>query len=184
MSKKTVTIEGNEAAENGPAADRVQRGILGTGIDTYELQDAIIRDNHAHHNIGGGMLVEDGVNVTVEGNRVHHNQLDAGGDYWDGAIWLDGGHHVTLRGNTVTDNYGPGLQISDEDVQYPDASFGYVVEETVITGNRFGVYLWNFGECPFPKPEIVRFTNNTIQDNAEKDIWCLEWPCGERQSCD
>ncbi|MFH1907402.1 MAG: right-handed parallel beta-helix repeat-containing protein, partial [Chloroflexota bacterium] len=49
---RRVVIEGNEAAENGPATERVERGILGTGINTYELHEAIIRDNHSHHNIG------------------------------------------------------------------------------------------------------------------------------------
>lgn len=179
-----VLIEGNEAAENGPAAERVQEGILGTGIDTYELQDAIIRSNYAHDNIGGGVLVEDGVNVVVENNRVERNELDAGGEYWDGAIWIDGGHTITLRGNTVTDNYGPGIQISDEDVQYPAASYGYVIEDNVVTGNRFGIYVWNLGECPFPRSEVVDFVNNTIRDNVERDIWCLEWPCGVRKRCD
>ena len=179
-----VLIEANEAAENGPTAERVRRGILGTGINTYELRDAAIRDNHAHHNIGGGILVEDSVNVTVERNLIDHNELDAGGDYWDGAIWVDGGHNVTLRGNTIADNHGPGIVISDEGVQYPDASFGYIVEENLITGNRFGIYLWNFGECPFPGSEIARFSDNTIQDSIERDIWCLEWGCGIRRPCD
>ena len=151
-----VLIEANEAAENGPAAERVRRGIL----------------------------VEDSVNVTGEGNLIDHNELDAGGDYWDGAIWVDGGHNVTLRGNTITDNHGPGIQISDEDVQYPDASFGYVVEENLMTGNRFGIYLWNLGECPFPRSEMVRFSDNTIQGSIERDVWCLGWPCGLRRSCD
>lgn len=179
-----VTIAGNEAAENGPAADRVKRGILGTGINTFGLQDAVIRDNHAYNNIGGGILVEDGVNVSVENNQVDNNELDAAGDYWDGGIWVDGGHDVTLRGNTITDNHGPGIQISDEDVQYPGSSFGYHVEDNLITANLFGIYLWNFGQCPLPSTEIVGFSNNTIRDNARRDIWCEEWTCGERQACD
>jgi nitrous oxidase accessory protein NosD len=179
-----VLIEGNEAAENGPAPDRVRRGILGTGINTYELTDAIIRDNHSHHNVGGGILVEDGVNVLVEGNQIDHNELDAGGDYWDGAIWVDGGHDVTLQGNTVVDNHGPAIQISDEGVQYPDASFAYVVQENTVTGNRFGVYLWNFGVCPFPSSEIVRFVDNTVEGNTVQEFWCEEWPCGVEKPCD
>jgi parallel beta-helix repeat protein len=179
-----VLIERNEATENGPSADRVRRGILGTGIDTYALREAIIRDNHSHHNVGGGILVEDGVNVRVEGNQVYGNELYAGGDYWDGAIWVDGGRDVNLRGNTVVDNHGPGIQISDEDVQYPDASFGYVVQENTIAGNRFGVYLWNFGACPFPSAQIVRFVDNTVEGNTVQEFWCEEWPCGAQKPCD
>ncbi len=179
-----VTITGNEAAENGPAADRVKKGILGTGIDTFEIQEAVIRNNHAHNNIGGGILVEDGSNVIVENNQIDNNELDAAGDYWDGGIWVDGGHDVALRGNIITNNHGAGIQVSDEDVQYPNASFGYHVEGNVITANVFGIYLWNFGKCPFPDPEIVSFSKNVIQDNARQDIWCEEWACGEQQACE
>jgi parallel beta-helix repeat protein len=169
-----ILIESNEATENGPSRDRVQQGILGTGIDTYQLDGAIIRDNHAHENMGGGILVEDGINVLVVDNQVDHNELDAGGDYWDGGIWVDGGHDITLRGNLIVDNHGPGIQISDEDQQYPQASHGYLVEGNEIVGNVFGIYIWNFGHCPYPNQEIINFLDNTIQRNLEKDVWCLE----------
>jgi parallel beta-helix repeat protein len=114
------------------------------------------------------------VEVLVEGNWVDQNELDAGGDYWDGGIWVDGGHGITLRGNVITDNHGPGLQISDEDRQYPQASYGYVVEGNEIIGNLFGVFLWNFGDCPYPKDEILHLSNNIIKGNVEQAIWCLE----------
>jgi hypothetical protein len=107
-------------------SDIAQQGILGTGIDTYKLERATIRDNHAHDNIGGGVLVEDGVNVLVENNQIDHNELNAGGEYWDGGIWFDGGHDTKVHCNMIASNHGPGIQISDEDVQYQEASFGYV----------------------------------------------------------
>ncbi len=44
-----------------------------------------------------------------------------------------------------------------------------------ITRNLYGLYLWNFGQCPLPKPEILRLSDNTIQDNVRQDIWCIEW---------
>jgi parallel beta-helix repeat protein len=179
-----VSIVNNEVAENGPSDERVKRGILGTGIDTYELREGMIRDNYVHDNIGGGILVENGDDVLVVDNWVDRNELDAGGEYWDGAIWVDGGHNITLRNNVITNNHGPGIQISDEDVQYPDASFGYVVEENRITGNLYGIYLWNFGVCPSPGSEIISFMENTTEGNIESDSWCEEWPCGSHKSCD
>ncbi|MFQ5399498.1 MAG: nitrous oxide reductase family maturation protein NosD [Anaerolineae bacterium] len=184
VGARDVIIEGNEAAENGPAADRVQKGFLGTGINTFELQDGIIRDNHSHHNIGGGLLVEDGTNVLVENNRIDHNELDAGGDYWDGGIWLDGGRDITLRGNVIADNHGPGVEISDEDLQYPEGSRGYLLTGNTITGNLYGIYLWNFGVCPLPEPEIVTLTDNEVTGNTEMDVWCELWPCGEHEACE
>ncbi len=178
-----VQIIGNEAMENGPAPDRVQRGILGTGINTYEIRDAIIRDNYSHNNIGGGLLVEDSVNVTVEANRIHQNELDAGGEYWDGGIWVDGGREVVVRDNIITDNHGPGLEVSDEDVQYPNASFGYVFERNEIRGNLFGIYLFNFGQCPFPNEDVAKFIDNIFEDNLRQTIVCEEWACGEGKVC-
>ncbi len=117
LGVREALVEGNEAYGNGPSEARQARGLLGTGINTYELKDSVIRDNYSHDNIGGGILVEDGENVLVEGNRIEANWLDAAGDYWDGGIWVDGGRKITLRGNLVVGNHGPGIELSDEDVQ-------------------------------------------------------------------
>ncbi len=178
-----ILIEGNQALGNGPGEERWKDFVLGTGINTYEMTDSIIRDNFVSNTIGGGVLVEDGDNVLVENNRIENNELDANGDYWDGGIWVDGSTGVTLRGNIIRDNHGPGLNLSDEDVQYPDASTDYIIENNIITGNLFGVYVWNFGKCPAPD-DAVRFLDNQIEDNLEQDIWCNTWVCGEGQPCE
>ncbi len=180
---KRIAIENNEAAGNGPAPERVADGILGTGIDTYELEDSLIRDNYSHHNSGGGMLVEDSVNVLVENNRIEANELDAGGDYWDGGIWVDGGHDITLRGNEVRQNHGPGIQVSDEDVRFPGGSYGYVLENNIIADNEFGLYIWNWGQC-MPPVTAVTLSQNSITGSVQKDIWCEAWPCGEGEACE
>ncbi len=179
-----VVIVGNEAAENGPSPERVQQAILGTGINTYGNQDVVIRNNHSHHNAGGGILVEDSINVLVEENRIDHNELDAAGDWWDGGIWIDGGREITLRNNIITDNHGPGIEISDEDVQYPEASRNYLVENNTITGNIMGIYVWNYGLCPVTNPDILQLRGNIIEDNLETDIECLDWACGKGRACD
>lgn len=179
-----VVIEGNEAAGNGPNEERVARYILGTGINTFELRDAVIRGNYSHDNIGGGILVEDSETVLVEDNRVADNELDANGDYWDGGIWVDGGRDVVLRANTIMGNHGPGIEISDEDVQYPAASVGYVLAANQVTDNLYGVYVWNFGQCPLPPEDALRLEGNTIEGNTDQDWLCDEWGCGEGQACD
>ena len=175
LGAKNVLIENNEAAGNGPDEERQKRyNALGTGIDTYEMENGIIRGNSMHDNSGGGLLVEDCVNVLVEDNLISGNQLDANGDWWDGAIWVDGGTNITIRSNQITHNHGPGLQLSDEDYQYPDASYGYIVEDNIITDNLFGVYTWNYGACPISDETIIRFANNQIENNSRINIWCDE----------
>ena len=53
-----------------------------------ELKDRLIERMeeyfHSHDNIGGGILVEDGVKVLVEGNDINANYLDATADEWLG----------------------------------------------------------------------------------------------------
>jgi len=183
LGAQRTLIEANESADNGPNEERWKQGVLGTGINTYELKDSIVRDNYVHDTLGGGILIENGTNVLVENNRIERNELDASGDYWDGGIWVDGGQNITLRGNVINDNHGPGLNLSDEDAQYPKAAYGYVIEDNAITGNLFGVYLWNWGQCPMPEEEIVKFANNQIEGNQQTDFWCVEWACGTGQAC-
>jgi nitrous oxidase accessory protein NosD len=183
VGARDVLLEGNQALGNGPNQEGWENHNLGMGINTYEISDSIIRDNDSHDNIGGGILVENGSNVLVENNRISGNELDANGDYWDGGIWVDGGQHITLRGNVITDNHGPGMNLSDEDVQYPTASLGYIVENNTVTNNLFGVYTWNFGRCPVPEDAIL-LLDNQIEDNTEMDLWCTEWACGVEEPCD
>jgi len=180
---RDVLIEGNEAADNGPNQERWENLVLGTGIDTYENSNVIIRDNYIHGTIGGGILVEDSADVLVENNRIEDNQLDANGDYWDGGIWVDGGENITLRSNEISAHNGPGIVLSDEDVQYPAASLGYVVEENHISGNLVGIFIWNWGMCPVEE-NIIRLIDNDLEDNLEGGIWCTEWECGEGEACE
>ncbi len=175
-----VTIENNEVYRNGPRP--ISPGRLGTGIDTFELTDSVIRGNRSHDNIGGGILVEDGVRVVVEGNEVTSNYLDASADeWWDGGLWLDGGRDVTVRDNVFKDNQGPGIEISDEEHARPS---GYVLEGNTITGNYFGIYLWNFGTSDLPDEDILRMSNNRISGNARQQLWIVPWECPPPYPCD
>ena len=175
-----VRIENNEVYRNGPQP--ASPGRLGTGIDTFGLTDSIIRNNRSHDNIGGGILVEDGVQVVVEGNEVVSNYLDASVDeWWDGGLWLDGGHDVTVRDNVFKDNLGPGIEISDEDHQRP---YGYVIEDNTVTGNYYGIYIWNFGTSDLPAEEVLRMANNQISGNARQQLWIVPWECPPPEPCE
>ena len=123
--------------------------------------------------VGGRILVEDSSNVLVEGNEVYANDLDATlEEWWDGGIWLDGGHNVVVRDNIFRDNLGPGIQISDEDHQQP---YGHVFENNVSTGNYYGIYVWNFGTSDFPPENVLRMLNNQISGNTRQNIWIVPW---------
>lgn len=164
-----IVIEDSDVYENGPQPRPF--GTLGTGINTYGCTNCVIRNNDSHDNIGGGILVEDGVNVLVEGNEVVANYLDATEDeWWDGGIWVDGGHHITVTNNTFQDNIGPGIQISDEDDQDP---YAYVLEGNTSTANTYGIYIWNFGSTGFPPENILRMTDNQITGNTVQDVWII-----------
>jgi parallel beta-helix repeat protein len=166
-----VLIENNDVYQNGP---NPQTDILmGTGINTYGCSDSTIRNNQCYENIGGGMLVEDGVNVLVEGNNVYNNDLDASADeWWDGGLWVDGGHDIIIRNNTFTGNLGPGIEISDEDFQNP---YGYILENNICTGNYYGIFIWNFGTNDWPPDNIIKRSGNQFTGNSRKNIWITAW---------
>jgi len=195
-----ILIENNRVVQNGPGAERRARSIMGTGINTYAAKQMIIRGNLSSNNVGGGILVEDGVQVVVENNMIEKNDLDVSADgWWDAGIWVDGGHDVTIRNNTIRNNLGPGIEVTDADLQYykyPDATRGYVVTNNIISGNYWALYTYNFGQCPLPPKEILVWENNSIEKNRytgslpdefeydrEKQLLCDKWPCGEMKAC-
>ena len=176
-----ITVENNDVYQNGPQP-QVPGRLMGTGINTYMCTDCVIRNNRSYENIGGGILVEDSINVLVESNEVISNDLDATAEeWWDGGIWVDGGHDVTVRGNTFRGNLGPGIQISDEDHQQP---YGYVLEDNVSTENYYGIYIWNFGTSGFPPTNTLLIRpNNQITGNSVEDIWIVPWQCPPPDPC-
>jgi len=167
------TIENNEVYHNGP--DPRSPMSVGTGINTFAIRQSVIRNNRSYDNIGGGILVEDSTNVLVEGNTIFDNDLDVTADeWWDGGIWLDGGRDVTIRNNVFRNNRGPGIEISDEDIQRPR---GYVLENNISTGNYFGIYIWNFGSTDFPPSDVLQRSGNDFSGNTRQDVWIEAMPC-------
>ena len=165
-----ILIEDNDVYGNGPNPAVFPDRLLGTGINTFGLTHATIRNNRSHANHGGGILVEDSIDVLVEGNEVFDNDLDAwdADEWWDGGLWLDGGRDVVVRDNYFHDNLGPGIEISDEDHQHPTE---YVLEGNVSTGNYYGVFVWGFGTAGWPGPGIIARNDNDFSDNIRKNVW-------------
>ena len=164
-----VTIANNYTYSNGPRPQIPPDRLMGTGINTYGNRHVTIRNNYSYNNTGGGILVEDSYEVLVENNAVFNNDLDASSDgWWDGGLWLDGGGNVTIRNNSFTDNLGPGIEISDEDLQNPT---GYILEDNVSTGNYYGIFIWNFGSEDWPPESVLQRSGNQFSDNTRQDIW-------------
>ena len=162
-----LRIENNDVYRNGPSPRPFN--TAGTSINGYGMRQSVIRNNRSYANNGGGILVEDLIDILVESNQITDNDLDVSADdWWDGGIWLDGGRDVTLRGNIIQNNLGPGIEVSDEDIQRPA---GYVLEGNVSTGNYFGIYIWNFGTTEFPPEDVMRLSGNDFSGNSRQDIW-------------
>lgn len=167
-----VFIAENEVYQNGPNPQTLDI-LMGTGINTFGCTNCTIRSNRCYENIGGGMLVEDGVNVLVEDNEVFDNDLDASVDeWWDGGLWVDGGHDIVIRNNTFYGNLGPGIEISDEDFQEP---YGYILENNTSYENYYGIFIWNFGTDDWPPENIIKRSGNQFYNNSRKDIWIVAW---------
>ena len=169
----SITIENNDVSENGPNPRVYPGQVLGTGINTFNISNAVIIDNDSYDNNGGGILVEDSRNVLVEDNEIWGNDLDATEDgWWDGGIWIDGGWDITLRDNYIHDNLGPGIEISDEDLQNPT---GYVLENNNCEQNYYGIFIWNFGTNDWPDDSIISRSGNDFTDNNRQDVWIIDW---------
>ncbi|MCJ7552160.1 MAG: right-handed parallel beta-helix repeat-containing protein [Anaerolineae bacterium] len=176
-----VVVEENLVYENGPNP-KTSRTPMGTGIDVFGCSGCRIINNEVYSNIGV-MLVEDSVNVLVEGNEIYGNDVDATdvSDWWDAGLWVDGGYDITIRGNTFRDNLGPGIQISNEDDQ---EIYGYVVEDNIITGNYFGLYVWGFGSDDLPPENVLRLEGNAISGNRDFDSWVKVGWCPPPEPCE
>ncbi len=168
-----VEIIGNTVYNNGPDPQIFPDYLMGTGINTFGNSNVIIKDNISYLNTGGGFLIEDSYNVLFENNEAYENDLDATVDgWWDGGLWVDGGGDVIVRNNYFHDNLGPGIEISDEDLQNPK---GYILENNKSNNNYYGIFIWNFGTNDWPDTTIIKNINNDFSGNSIKDVWIEDW---------
>jgi parallel beta-helix repeat protein len=176
-----VLIENSEVYRNGPNPQRPPKYLMGTGLNVYVCDHCIIRSNRSYENTGGGLLVEDSNDVLVEDNQVYANDCDATVDeWWDAGIWLDGGSNVIMRDNTVRDNIGPGIQVSDEDDQDPT---GYLLVNNTVIGNTVGLYVWGFESENLPPEEVLRLENNDFSGSTQYEMWIAADYCMPGEDC-
>ncbi|GIW51874.1 MAG: hypothetical protein KatS3mg081_1229 [Gemmatimonadales bacterium] len=175
-----ITIENNKIEDSGfRDLNTDDAGML---INCWRCKDSAIRNNTVRNYEGVGILVEESCRVTATDNRVEagRNQMV---DWWTSALWVDGGRDITVSNNAFQDNEGPGIQASDTEVVYPEGlSKGFKFIGNTSTRNKYGIYIWNYGQCPAPT-DAVYLENNTFSGNSDKDIYCVEWECGVGQPC-
>ncbi len=154
--------------------------LHGHGIVLFGTTNTTIRNNKISNIKGDGMVVEDSCHIVVEGNEI--TDVDVRRATWfGGAIDTDGGIDITIRNNIIRNSNGPGINIGDEEIQYPERSKGWKVDGNTIEGHKFGLYIWNFGKCP-PTDDILQATNNTYANN-EQDVFCVAWLCRRDEPC-
>lgn len=167
----SVDLSGNDLRRNARFGLRVDTDLLsvdrfavrnntlvGNGFDGAFLavpafEDAVVADNVARENGGGGIEVAgDRVErLTVEGNRL------AGND--DGGLTVRARSDlgpVTLTGNEFVDNAGAGASVAGGSADGPVA-----VRNNTVLANTVGLRLVG--------PSPVRVTNNTVAYNTRSE---------------
>jgi parallel beta-helix repeat protein len=140
--------------------DNVPRNTYsGSAIAVDGSDQVVVRNNIADRNNGNGILIEDGTNVLVEGNRARFNIGDLG-SWGTAGIWIDGGHTVTVRGNWFEGNLWAGIFATDET---PSDPYGYEIYNNVSIGNGSGIWLDGIGQAGKPLDLVY---NNTFVDNT------------------
>ncbi|RMF11629.1 MAG: hypothetical protein D6761_13930, partial [Candidatus Dadabacteria bacterium] len=58
---------------------------------------------------------------------------------------------------------GGGIQISDEEGAYPNASKKIGIYGNAISGNTVGIFVWGYGQCPPPDDVVTNW--DTLEDD-------------------
>ena len=144
-------LDKNNQGRNWLIEDNEVRFNHGVGI--LVATDGIARNNYVHHNGQLGFSGGSSVRALVEGNEVAHNNIQ--GHAWG---WSGGGTKfartvdLTVRGNYVHDNIGPGIWM---DVY---CIYTLVEDNLVVDNNNMGIY----NEVSYDA--IIR--NNTVMRNG------------------
>jgi hypothetical protein len=154
----------------------------------------MIRHNYVHDNgqigVGGNAP-----NLTVAGNEISYNNYARFCDCWEagGGKWVKA-QHLTIQGNFVHDNRGPGLWTDTDNIDvlyrgnvvernsgagiFHEASYQAVIRNNVLRGNGFAWKGWLEGAGILvnssPNVDIFR---NVVTNNAD-GIGITQWDRG------
>jgi len=156
--------ESAAAVEMGPGwvVDGLEvRDNHGTGVESGS--HSILRNSHIHHQGHLGLAGSGTTGALVQGNEVDHNNT-AGYDWnWEagGAKWAAGTDRLTVRGNYVHDNQGPGLWTDGDNI--------HTLYERNLVENNLGPGIIH--EISYDA--VIRY--NTVRNNATaaagRSIW-------------
>lgn len=139
--------------------------------------------NHIHHNgqlgIGGGE-----VDIVIENNEIAYNNTQGFSTSWEaGGTKFVRTRNLTVRGNYVHHNNGPGLwtDIDNVDTLYEnnrvvrnrgvgifhEISYAAIIRNNVVEGNGFGFseWLWGAGILVAASSDVEIY-GNTVSNNA------------------
>ncbi len=154
----------------------------GGGIRTGHA--ATIRTNHVHHN-GQIGIVGGGDDLLVEGNEIDHNNTGQFAIGWEaGGTKFAGTNRLTVRGNFVHHNAGPGLwtdinnykvlvetnRVEDNTWMgiFHEISFDAIIRNNVVNRNGLGFpdWIWGAGILVAASPNVEIY-GNTLTGNAD-----------------
>ncbi len=136
----------------------------------YLFQTRLPYNNQIYDNRGGGILIEDGINIVSYGNIISNHRVEAYYDpccpeerkWWCGGIWIDGSSFVETDNNTFINNKA-GILISNFDEQY---SCGYQIINCKFNYNHSGIEIMDF--TPSVEEDIIRIEDNIFIKNINK----------------
>jgi Right handed beta helix region len=99
------TVEGVEVRENHG---------LGVAVGSR----SVLRGSHVHHQGQLGVGGSGAIGALVEGNEIDHNNTAGYDGQWEagGGKWVGANRDLTVRGNYVHNNVGPGLWTDSDNV--------------------------------------------------------------------
>ena len=140
--------------------------------------------NNIHHNRYAGLFCG-GADMLVEGNTIANNNTDRHNPNFEAAgMKCFRTTNLTVRNNTVTDNYGPGLWTDWDNINtlfegntvrdncgpgiFHEASFDAVIRNNLVERNGFCNTAWLDGAGILVNTsKNVTITGNTLRDNND-----------------
>ena len=177
------------AVEMGPGwvVDGLEvRENHGEGVDVGSR--SILRNSHIHHQGQLGLGGAGAVGALVEDNRIDHNNTAGYDPAWEagGSKWAAGTQRLTVRGNHVFANNGPGLWTDGDNVDTvyennlveQNMGPGIIHEisyDAVIRGNTVrensrstaGRSIWYGSEILVNSSQRVEIAGNTVTSGDE-----------------
>jgi hypothetical protein len=156
---------------------------LGVAVGSH----SVLRGSHVHHQGQLGVGGSGSVGALVEGNEIDHNNTAGYDGQWEagGGKWIGGNRDLTVRGNYVHDNVGPGLWTDSDNV---DTTYEHnlvrdntgvgILHETsyaaLILGNDVrhnaedaaGRSIWHGADILLNCAQHVRIQGNTVASNS------------------